>query len=248
MPIKKLFTSLTNMLYGFGMLVSALFIAWCLLSRVDFLYPTFHQLLDIDETVSKFGPKNRYKDGFETTTSIQHYAYFSEIVTAINNDGKGLDDIHYPYQGTQVKLLRQAEILHLQDVALLLNKLSSFTFVMAFLMVLIVINRYRHKRKLPSVKKQFIQLIILIAVLTIVSAIVGFKEVFYWLHRVSFPENNEWFFYYQDSLMTTMMQAPTLFAPISVLIIICTCVCFVLLNLLMTTSHKYLSLKLYKLI
>ena len=93
------------------MLTSALFITWCLLSRVDFLYPTFHQVLDINETVSKFGPKNRYRDGFETTTEDQHYVYFSDIVTAINNDGKGLSDIRYPYQGEKIPLLRKASSL-----------------------------------------------------------------------------------------------------------------------------------------
>jgi len=240
MSVKPFITSLTNMLYSLGMLVSALFITWCLLSRVDFLYPTFYQLLDINETVDTFGPKNRYKDGFETTTSDQHFAYFSDIVTAINNDGKGLGEIRYPYHGKEITLLRKPEILHLQDVAFLLNKLSIFSYVMMSLVLMILISRYRDKRALPSSSKQFIQLLILIGSLTIISAIVGFKEVFYWFHRVSFPDNNEWFFYYQDSLMTTMMQAPTLFAPISVLIVLCTCICFVLLNILMTTNHKKL--------
>lgn len=240
MLIKKLFSSLTNTLYGFGMLMSAFFITWCLLSRVDFFYPSLHQQLDITATVSEFGPKNRYKDGFETTTPEQHFTYFSNIVAAINNDGKGLDDIYYPYQNSQIKLLRKAEVLHLQDVAFLLNKLSIFSYAMMILLLMILIYRYRNKRKLPSVKKQFIQLIIFISSLTIVSGIVGFKEVFYWFHRVSFPENNEWFFYYQDSLMTTMMQAPTLFAPISVLLVICTCICFVLLNVLIIASYEKL--------
>jgi uncharacterized membrane protein len=238
MNVKPFLSSLTNLLYSFGMLVSALFITWCLLSRVDFLYPTFYQWLDINETVAEFGPQNRYKEGFGETSSSQHFDYFSQIVTAINNDGKGLSAIHYPFKGRHVQLLRDAEIHHLEDVAHLLNGLFNLAIGTATFMVLLLGYRVHRQRELPSVKKQVVQLLILVGTLTMISAIFGFKEVFYWLHRVSFPASNEWFFYYQDSLMTTMMKAPTLFGPISVLLVLMTCLVFIALNFMVTAGYK----------
>jgi hypothetical protein len=47
--------------------------------------------------------------------------------------------------------------------------------------------------------------------------VVGPVQVFYVLHELVFPAGHEWFFYYQDSLMSMMMQAPNLFGPIAVL-------------------------------
>ncbi len=240
MSIKIVFSKITNMLYSFGMLISALFITWCLLSRVDFFYPSLHQWLDIQSTVTEFGAENKYKKGFEKTTYPQHVQYFSDIVIAINNDGKGLNDITYPYNGRNINLLRKPEVLHLEDVARLLNGLTYFSYAMMLVMLLILIHRYRYKIELPSVKAQVVQLIVLVGTLTAVSGIIGFKAVFYWLHQVSFPAENEWFFYYQDSLMTTMMQAPTLFGPISAFIVVGACLLFVVLNLLITAGYKRL--------
>jgi hypothetical protein len=39
--------------------------------------------------------------------------------------------------------------------------------------------------------------------------------VFYALHDWIFPPDRPWFFYYQDSLLTTMMKAPDLFGAIA---------------------------------
>jgi uncharacterized membrane protein len=44
---------------------------------------------------------------------------------------------------------------------------------------------------------------------------VGFREVFYAFHEAIFPPDHQWFFYYQDSLMSTMMKAPFLFGYIA---------------------------------
>lgn len=238
--VTMIFLRITNMLYSFGMLVSALFVVWCLLSKVDFFYPALHQWLDIQATVTEFGPENKYKKGFETTTPTQHIQYFSDIVISINNDGIGLGDITYPYQGKNITLLRKPEIIHLEDVARLLNGLTYFTLGMVLLMLLTLTHRYRVKTALPTVKHQVIQLVILVGSLTAVSAVIGFKAVFYWLHKVSFPAENEWFFYYQDSLMTTMMKAPILFAPITAFIVVGACLLFVLLNLLTNAIYKRL--------
>ena len=216
--------------YSVGLLISALFLSWILLSRVDSMYPTFYQWLNIDQTVSEFGPKNRYKKGFSTTTTAQHFKYFTQITAAINNHGQGLREISYPYQGRQIKLLRTAEVIHLQDVANLLDKLTIPTYL-AMIAVLLALVYFRHHRQpIPTIKRQLIALGSVTISAIIVCTIVGFVNVFYWLHHTIFPDNHQWFFYYQDSLMTTMMQAPTLFGPISALFIVVTAIVFIGLN------------------
>jgi len=40
------------------------------------------------------------------------------------------------------------------------------------------------------------------------------------LHVLIFPADHQWFFYYQDSLMSTLMKAPDLFAGIAVQIVL----------------------------
>jgi len=44
----------------------------------------------------------------------------------------------------------------------------------------------------------------------------GFTDVFYYLHTLVFPDNHQWFFYYQESLMSSLMKAPDLFAGIAI--------------------------------
>jgi uncharacterized membrane protein len=49
---------------------------------------------------------------------------------------------------------------------------------------------------------------------------IGARQVFYWLHELVFPPDHPWFFYYQDSLMSTMMKAPYLFGAIAVVLLL----------------------------
>lgn len=220
------------------MLLSALMITWWALSGVDFLYPTFYQWLDIGSTIREFGPQNRFKEGFGLTHFSQHTLYFSQIVTAINNEGQGLTDISYPYLGEQVQLLRDAEVKHLQDVAHLLSNLFVVGWVVMVMLTVWIVFKIKLRVKLVGIKQQIMQLFGLVSSLTVICALIGFKTVFYWLHDVVFPAENDWFFYYQDSLMTTMMKAPMLFAPISVLMVLTACLTFVGLNLLVNLSYK----------
>jgi hypothetical protein len=40
------------------------------------------------------------------------------------------------------------------------------------------------------------------------------------MHILVFPDDHQWFFYYQDSLMSTLMKAPDLFAGIAIQIVL----------------------------
>jgi len=238
-----IFYFFTNMLYSVGIFISALFITWWLLTAVDFLYPIFYHWLDIGSTISEFGPQNRYKDGFELTSYQQHVDYFARIVTAINNEGRGLSAISYPVDGHEVALLRDAEVRHLQDVADLLSGLFTVAWCVMALSLVLICAKWQYKSDIPDIKSQLKKLCILVLSAVVLCAAIGFKTVFYWLHDVTFPQENDWFFYYQDSLMTTMMQAPTLFAPISALFVIVVFLVFYLLNLLISFSVRWSSNK-----
>ena len=43
--------------------------------------------------------------------------------------------------------------------------------------------------------------------------------MFYQFHIWLFPADHEWFFYWQDSLMSTLMKAPVLFGGIAVVLV-----------------------------
>ncbi len=47
----------------------------------------------------------------------------------------------------------------------------------------------------------------------------GPEAVFYQFHIWLFPADHEWFFYWQDSLMSTLMKAPVLFGGIAVVLV-----------------------------
>jgi len=56
----------------------------------------------------------------------------------------------------------------------------------------------------------------MVAVSGVAVVVIGPVKVFYAAHNAVFPPGHEWFFYYQDSLMTTLMKAPDLFGFIAV--------------------------------
>jgi uncharacterized membrane protein len=48
--------------------------------------------------------------------------------------------------------------------------------------------------------------------------IIGAKNVFYVLHQIVFKDH-QWFFYYEESLMTTFMHAPDIFGYITLMLV-----------------------------
>jgi len=51
--------------------------------------------------------------------------------------------------------------------------------------------------------------------LAVLVVLIGPTKIFYVGHELIFPNNHQWFFYYEESLMSTMMKAPALFGPIA---------------------------------
>ncbi len=205
-------------LYSVSSLLISVWLAWQLSAQVNFLYPHWYSVLEIDQTIEQTLPKHLYKQEFIATDANEHHRLFAEIVTSIQNNGRGLEAINfYSPSGKELgPLLTESEVVHLKDVADLINILGWFclaTFIFC-LMVLAAIIIFRHA--MPTTKKLFFSVLSLVIVVVLLIATLGAKKFFYWLHTVVFPDDHQWFFYYEESLMSTLMKAPDLFAPISI--------------------------------
>ena len=69
--------------------------------------------------------------------------------------------------------------------------------------------------KFASIKYHLLGAAMLLTIIVCFILITGPTKVFYAGHELIFPSNHQWFFYYEDSLMSTMMKAPALFGPIA---------------------------------
>lgn len=199
----------------------SLFFAWQTLSIVSFCYPLLYDALDIGAVIQQYAPLNSYKFGFEQTLREQHITLFSEIVLAINQGGQGLAQlVYYDTKGHVMDtLLRPPEIVHLQDVANLLDRLRlSEYWAMVLLLGLIVVFKLT-KTSLEYLKQTFVMVLGMIIIVSVAIFLYGAQNLFYALHVAVFPENHQWFFYYQESLMTTLMKAPDIFAVIAALLV-----------------------------
>jgi len=212
-------------------LFTALFLAWQTLVAVDFLYPAWHQALDIGDTVREFGPQNKHRHGFERTTAEEHARLFAAIVRAVEDGGLGLENLKYRDRdgATIDQLLTPPEMVHLRDVARLVRLFERFGWVCLLMFVAVTASLWFWPAPRPAVKKYLAYFGVSVLVVVGVILAIGAKDVFYKLHTWIFPAGHQWFFFYQDSLMTTLMQAPVLFAGIAAEWLMLTVVVFLLL-------------------
>ncbi len=211
-----------NIVLSLALFCISFYAAWQLSASSNFFYSFWYELLGISETIESYGPKNKYKLGFEQTQKTEQVKLFSGIVHAIQRNGEGLNQLSYKNKEKNVTLLTNAEIIHLQDVA---NLVATFKTVAIFSLVLIVIVlTFMRITKTPiaKIKKQLLGGIVFIVLLILLLLIIGPKEVFYLGHELIFPNNHQWFFYYEESLMSTMMKAPALFGPIACQLLVLT--------------------------
>ena len=210
---------------------TVLFIAWHALSSVNFLYPLWHEILDIDDTVRVYAPQNRYRHGFEHTTSEEHARLFAAIVHSVENGGRGLENLRYrDPAGNPIDLLLTApEIVHLRDVARLVHTFQLFGWTCSLIFVAVGVSLRIKPAPRPPMKKMLVYFAAVTLLVIAVILAIGAKTVFYKLHTWIFPPGHQWFFYYQDSLMTTLMKAPVLFAGIAAEWLVLTIALFVAL-------------------
>lgn len=209
-----------NILWGLFLLLTfviTLPASWWALSKVDFAYSFLYDQIGISEHIAIYAPRNnKNKNEFEFTPKAERVALFHGIVNAINNNGKGLVQLDYKNQKNQrIGLLTVAEIIHLRDVSNLLNKLKPLALgVLAVWLIIMIILRLK-RIKLPPAKQLLVSTLIILIIFSVILVFIGAEKVFNQLHIWVFPNNHQWFFYYEESLMSTMMKAPDLFAYIA---------------------------------
>jgi hypothetical protein len=203
-----------------GHVLAASLLAWHLLAQVNFAYPVGYQLLDIHAHIQTFAPENRYKDHFEYTSREEHERLFAEITRAIQTGGEGLAQISYTLpSGEQTPMMREPEVVHLQDVANLVRDFYRVGLGGGLVLLVTLAYAYHQRLRPPPIRKLLAGFAIGIASITVLVFLIGPVRVFYALHDYAFPDDHPWFFYYQDSLMTTMMKAPDLFGFIAIVLV-----------------------------
>lgn len=191
-------------------------VTWWGLAQTNFFYGPLHDATGIDKHIQTFAPRNRFnKKDFEKTSKQTRVSLFNDVVIAIHNNGKGLESLAYlNSQNQRIHLFTDAEVTHLKDVAVLLNKLKPIILGIVVLWILVLIWLYFKRIKLPSAKR-LITMSFIWVVIAILLLMLGPEKIFNQLHVWAFPKDNQWFFYYEESLMSTMMMAPYLFAYIT---------------------------------
>lgn len=222
-----------------GQLLAVSLLSWHLLAQIDFAYPTGYQLLGLEEHIAEFAPNNRFRKGFETTSPRDHWRLFSAITNAVQHSGEGLADIHYQLpNGTDIPLMYDAEIIHLTDVSHLINRFYSIGIVGAIIWSIFFAIAYRQKLNYPTPRHIALGFAGGIFIIASVVLSIGATRVFYWFHTKIFPDGHQWFFYYEDSLMTTLMKAPDIFAFIAALLLIVLIILWALSTVLMIRILK----------
>ena len=194
-------------------------VSWWGMAKADFFYSSLHDIIAIDSHIQRYAPRNSFKKTeFEKTTKEQRVALFHDVVKAIHNKGNGLESLAYTRvsNNEKVALFTEAEVIHLKDVANLLEKIKPVILGIIFIWLASMIWILGKRIKLASVQRLSSLALVLIGLVVIVLSF-GPEKVFNQLHIWAFPDNHQWFFYYEDSLMSTMMKAPHLFAYISVI-------------------------------
>lgn len=213
-------------------LIVALALSWLLLAQFNFSYGFWHDHAGIGEAIDQFGSSNQYRHGFQLTSREQRLELFAGINKAIHQGGKGLSELSYsvPGHATQT-LLREPEIVHLQDVANLIDAAIYLVAAAGLLWIGLLVYFARTRKPVPSLKLQLGGTSLFVLAVGVAVLTIGPVKVFYVLHIWLFPKDHQWFFYYQESLMSTMMKAPDLFGWIALEWLLVASVFFVFLQI-----------------
>ena len=237
--MKKIF--ITSIL-SISLFIICLFLAWKTLSSANFFFDRLYEFHAIEEQIKKYAPQNRNRKNFEITSSLEHERIFGEIVSSINSNGKGLARISYFDPSGEIidTFLTDDEVTHLEDISGLI--LSSTELVLLLTFALIAFYGFSYYYKVTRSKffwkpvSTFLSLSSMVLTLILITGgvfLVGPRKVFHILHELFFANKGQWFFYYQESLMTTLLPE-SLFGTIAVMLTICALIYWIILNLFIT--------------
>jgi uncharacterized membrane protein len=208
-------------------LMLSLYGGWMVNAKLGYGYAWLYGFYETEQHIARYAPQNKFRQGFETTSVDEHKKIFQQIVDSVHANGEGLDVINYEYSGRIVPLLHNAERIHLQDVAKLINAIHWLALCCLLVFIACFVGEYRYQgkdKRQAQVQASAVGLFSIFALLLILMTaafmIWGAKAIFYQMHILVFPDDHQWFFYYQDSLMSTLMKAPDLFAGIAIQIVL----------------------------
>lgn len=225
--VKTLAKTLGNFGLTLALLVSCLYVSWQVLSQANFLYDQIYDYNNLEVHVNEFAPLNRNdKESFALTSKTERVRVFNDIAREINTGGGGLGSITFTLDGTDAAttFLIKAERDHLQDVA---NLVSSLKPIGAFIASLLMafygfcwyykVSRYQYFWRPSSIFVSLFQIGVVAALCVAITFAIGPQQTFYLLHEWAFSDKAQWYFYFQDSLMTTLMPE-VVFANIAIMI------------------------------
>ena len=225
--VKALAKTLGNFGLTLALLVSCLYVSWQVLSQANFLYDQIYEHNDLEAHVNEFAPLNRNgKESFALTTKAERVRVFNDIAREINAGGGGLGAITYTPEGAgaATTFLVEAERDHLQDVANLVSSLKPVGAVIASLLIVFYgfcwyykVSRYQYFWRPSGLFVSILQIAAVAALCVAVTFALGPQQTFYLLHEWAFSDKAQWYFYFEDSLMTTLMPE-IVFANIAALI------------------------------
>lgn len=203
---------LFNFSYSFCSFAFTIILVWLSLFSQNFFYGFWHDYGGIKANIEKYAPHNQTIHEFENTTKNERKQVFWQINYAVHVSPNTLKDITFTTtNNTNKTLLTADEIAHLEDVATLIQRLYIILLIMFTGWLCCLSLAFKFKYELPKLKKQIISLMVTLTAFSLVIIFIGPTTFFYFLHELIFTEGVPWFFYYEESLMSTMMAAPKLF-------------------------------------
>lgn len=226
---------LLRFFYAMSGVICCFVLSWILLACQQFFYPTLYKVADFSSHMQRYAGQNRFKPDFAQTDAQEHKRLFAEINYAVHLAPQNLSEIRYysPDKQHSGVLLHFQEIQHLQDVAQFIRHMWATGLLALAVYIACIFGISQYDRKLPSKRSMLYGAGVCGLVSGLLLWIFGPTRVFYFAHTLIFPKNHPWFFYYQDSLMSTLMKAPDLFAYIALELA-------VLSGLLFTAQHLLL--------
>lgn len=241
---KKIVSQTFAGFYGLLTLLLAISLSWVLLANTNYFYGFWYEHGGIAGAIEEFAPQNRKRTGFEDTDKKQRIEIFAKIVKAVHNDGVGLESIFYltPENAPGVPLLHEAEIIHLKDVARLISILQNALVVTSTIWLALSVYLVTMRSTFPKIQAQLCGFALVAALVLLIILAFGWEATFNQMHIWIFPAEHQWFFYYQDSLMSTMMWAPHLFSYIGLAWALLASIIFIILLL----AQRYINLRFSK--
>ena len=230
-----------NSLLSITLFVVCLFLAWKSLSTANFFFDRIYEFHALDEQIKRFAPQNRNKTNFEITSSAEHHRIFAEIVSSINSSGDGLSEIsYYSPDGEKIDaFLTNDEITHLKDVSQLVVSSEQLILILISLLILFYgfcyfykVQKSRYFWKPVSTILSFSTMVLTLILGAGIIMVLGPRNVFHILHKLLFSGKGQWFFYYQESLMTTLLPE-SLFGTIAVMLVAAAFIYWMILNFIL---------------